>query len=85
MTLKELARRAGKRLGQLGLSQQYASSLNTGIYRAGPDAIAVLAQRLGEAPERIAAILDAAYRARHGEPAAESTTPPASPPAPVEA
>lgn len=82
MHIRELARRRGKNLGQLGLAAPYASAINTGRFRAGADAIAAIAQALGEPPERIAEICDACWQAGEARRAAASA-PPASSPAPA--
>lgn len=84
MLLKELARRKGKHLAQLGVAGSYASSLNTGLFRAGPDAIAAIAAALDETPERIAEVLDQSRQdreTRRTAAAAPPTSPPASQPA----
>ena len=79
MTLRDLARSHGKTLQQLGLAGAYASQLNTGLERAGADAISRISAALGVEVTTVSAILDATYKARHGEPLpAASSSPPMS-------
>jgi hypothetical protein len=73
-SLRDLARINGKNLAQLGLHPVHARLINIGSRRAGPVAIARMAEALGVPTSQVAAACDAAWQAKQR---------PASPDAPA--
>ncbi len=72
-SLKDLARVNGKNLAQLGLHPVHARLINIGSRRAGPVAIARMAEALGLPADQVAASCDAAWQAKQRPAASDAS------------
>lgn len=73
MSLKELARRNGKNLTQVGIHPVHARQINGGKLHAGPQSLSRIAVAIGVSIDEVIAACDAAWNAKRAASAPDAS------------